>query len=66
LNNFGEGYGDGIDGEVALVQVFCNGIAFELGNIEDGFMFGLLDNNATGFFMEVDVVAGKLIGKGAC
>jgi hypothetical protein len=48
------------------MQVFCDGVAFELGNIEDGFVFSLLDNNATGFFMEMDVVAGELIGKGAC
>jgi hypothetical protein len=66
LNDFGEWCGDSVDGEVTLAKVFCDDVAFEWSNVEDDFVFFLLDDNAAGFFVEVDVVASEFSCECAC
>ncbi len=66
MNDFGQGDGDGIDGEVALMQVLFNSIAFEWSDIDSGFASCVFDNDAAGFVVEVDIVASKFVCEGAC
>jgi len=66
LNDFGQGSGNGVDGEVALPQVFLDAIAFDWGDINDGFLPLVFDDDTASFVMQVDIVACQFIGQAAC
>ena len=69
---FGERDGDGVDGEVALAQVFFQGSALKGGDIEDDvcvmrpFLLRCGYDDAAGFVMHVGIVSEELVSQAAC
>src|SRR2546430_1818495 len=71
-NNVVEGGRDGVDGKVALAEVFLDSISSKARDIEDNFMFFVLrvlwqrNDNAASFVVHINVMPLQLIGQAPC
>ena len=71
-NNLAEGSRDGVDGKVALAEVFLDSISSKARDIEDNFMFFVLralwqrNDNAASFIVHINIVSPQLIGQAPC
>src|SRR5438270_12815019 len=71
-NNVVEGGRDGVDGKVALAEVFLDSISSKARDIEDNFMFFVLralwqrNDNTASFIVHINIVSPQLIGQAPC
>src|SRR5437763_11879861 len=71
-NNIVEGGRDGVDGKVALAEIFLDSISSKARDIEDNFMFFVLcalwerNDNAASFIVHINIVSPQLIGQAPC
>src|SRR5947209_15833616 len=71
-NNVVEGSRDGVDGKVALAEVFLGSISSKARDIEDNFMFFVLralwqrNDNTASFIVHINIVSPQLIGQAPC
>src|SRR6266571_4644785 len=71
-NNVVDGGSDGVDGKVALAEVFLDSISSKARDIEDNFMFFVLralwqrNDNTASFVVHINVMSPQLIGQAPC